>query len=61
MWHSCLLGDAYKFDANAGDNDQKITKIHHFVASIKYSNVIFNIRMLQHLKVRSNVEHSFMH
>ena len=32
MWNLCLLGDGYKFDANAGDNDHKITKIHHLVA-----------------------------
>ena len=43
------------------DNDHKLIKIHHFAALYKHSNVTFNIRMLERLKVRSNVEHSFMH
>ena len=32
MKHSCLLGDNYKFTANANNKDYKITKIHHLVA-----------------------------
>jgi len=43
------------------DNDHKITKIHHFAELYKHSNVTFNIQMLERSKVRSNVEHSFMH
>ena len=30
--YSCLLGDKYKFTANASNKDHKITKMHHFVA-----------------------------
>ena len=44
---SYLLGDNHKFIADVRNKDHKITKMHHFVA--------FNIRMLQHLKVHSNV------
>ena len=55
MRYSC---DKYKSTANASSKDHKITKIHHFVAYYEDSNVTFNIRMLQHSKVRSNVEHS---
>ena len=32
MRYSCLLGDKYKFTANASNKDHKITKIHHFAA-----------------------------
>ena len=32
MRYSCLLGNKYKFTANASNKDHKITKIHHFVA-----------------------------
>ena len=61
MRYSCLLGDEYEFTANVRDKDYKITKIHLFVAWYKHSKVTFNIRMLQHSKVHSNVEHSFIH
>ena len=61
MRYSFLLDDKYKFTANVRDKDHKITKIHHFVAWYKNSNVASNIRMLQHSKVHLNVEHSFMH
>ena len=61
MKYSFLLDDNYKFTTNVRDKDHKITKIHHFVAWYKHLNVTPNIRMLQHLKVHSNVEHSFMH
>ena len=56
-----LLDDKYKCTTNVRDKDHKITKIHHFVAWYKHSNVTSNVRMLQHLEVHSNVEHSFMH
>ena len=70
MRYSCLLGD--KFAANVSNKDHKI---HHFVLHsinirmlhstfecyIQHSNVAFNIRMVQHSKVRANVEHLFIH
>ena len=59
--YSCLLSDKHKLIGDVADKDHKITKIHHFVALYNHSNVTFNIRMLQHSKVHSNVEHSFMH
>ena len=34
MRYSCLLGDNYKFTANANNKDYKITKIHHFLHGI---------------------------
>ena len=58
MRYSFLLGDSHKFTTNVRDKDHKITKIHHFVASYKHLNVISSIRMLQHSKVHSNIEHS---
>ena len=61
MRYSCLLGDKYKYTANASNKDHKITKTHHFAVWYYNLNVAFNIRMLQYSKVRSNVEHSFMH
>jgi len=61
MRYSFLLDDKYKCTTTVRDKDHKITKIHHFVAWYKHSNVTSNIRMLQHSKVHSNVEHSFMH
>ena len=61
MRYSFLLDDKYKFTTNVRDKDHKIAKTHHFVAWYKHSNVASNIRMLQHSKVHSNVEHSFMH
>ena len=51
-----LSSDKYKFNANARDKDHRFTKIHHIVA---YSNVTLNIRMLQHSKVYSNIEHFY--
>ena len=55
--YSCLLGDNHKFIANVRNMDHKSPKY----IILLHSNVTFNIRILQHSKVRSNVEHSFMH
>ena len=72
MRYSFLLDDKYKFNANVRDKDHKITKIHHFVAWYKHSNVAFNILMLnatfecciQHSNVTFNIrmlQHSKVH
>ena len=61
MRYLFLLDDKYKFTTNVSKKDHKITKIHHFAAWYKHSNVTSNIRMLQHSKVHPKVEHSFMY
>ena len=58
MKYYCLLGDKYKFTRNERDKDHKSPK---YIILLHSSNFTFNIRVLQHLKVRSNLEHSFMH
>ena len=42
------------------DKDHTVIKIHHLAEYYKHWNVTFNIQMLQHSKVRLNVEHSFV-
>ena len=56
---SCLVGGIIH-GCNVRDKDHKITKVHHFVAQYKYSNVTTNIQMLQYSKVCSNIEYWFM-
>ena len=35
----CLIGDNYKFSANARNKDHKIALLHHFVAYYNHLNI----------------------
>ena len=58
MRYSCLLGDKYKFTANATTKSQKCIIL---LYSVNIRMLHSTLEMLQYSKVRSNVEHSFMH